>query len=435
MRDYEFGEHLFELRREKGLTQGYIASMLGVSDRAVSKWENGLAKPTVFNLNRLADILGITLDELMNTNKKDTVSQITKIVITGGPCSGKTTSLNRIKKHFESLGYKVLIVPAVGTNMIACGLKPIEAIDYNEYEKLILSSQIALEETFESAVNNLSSEKILIICDRGALDVKAYSTEKDFKLICNDLDVNENELKQEYDAVFHLKTVAKGHEEEYKQVEELRIADIEDAIILDDKTISAWTGHPNLRIIDSYPFIEDKIKKLIKEISTFLNEDDGNYIEKKYLINKPDIDYLDKLKYCKKVHIVQHYLLDSTAKKEVKIVLRRENGNNLYYKVVKGSNGKFSTSISADEYINLLETADPNRASISKDRYNFIFDSKYYKIDIFPFWKDRAILEIDLLSREEKVKMPKFVEVLEDVSDNINYKNSELAKLEHENNQ
>ena len=40
MNNYTFGEHIYELRKERGLTQGDIAAYLGLSDKAISKWEN-----------------------------------------------------------------------------------------------------------------------------------------------------------------------------------------------------------------------------------------------------------------------------------------------------------------------------------------------------------------------------------------------------------
>ena len=50
MRDYDFGNLLYKLRIESGYTQKDIADMLGVTDKAVSKWENGIAKPTTNNI-------------------------------------------------------------------------------------------------------------------------------------------------------------------------------------------------------------------------------------------------------------------------------------------------------------------------------------------------------------------------------------------------
>lgn len=47
MRDYAFGDRLSALRQEHGYSQFQLASLVGVSDKAVSKWETGVAKPRI----------------------------------------------------------------------------------------------------------------------------------------------------------------------------------------------------------------------------------------------------------------------------------------------------------------------------------------------------------------------------------------------------
>ena len=65
MNDYNFGNFVCTLREKKGLTQADVASALGVTPAAVSKWENGSSKPRVEVLFRLAELLGVKPEELM----------------------------------------------------------------------------------------------------------------------------------------------------------------------------------------------------------------------------------------------------------------------------------------------------------------------------------------------------------------------------------
>lgn len=53
-----------ELRKEKGMTQLELAEKIGVTDKAVSKWERDLSCPDINSLPDLAEILGVTVDEL-----------------------------------------------------------------------------------------------------------------------------------------------------------------------------------------------------------------------------------------------------------------------------------------------------------------------------------------------------------------------------------
>ena len=51
--------------------------------------------------------MDIPLEKIISYNKKDKISKVTKVVITGGPSSGKTECIYKVKEHFEKLGYRV----------------------------------------------------------------------------------------------------------------------------------------------------------------------------------------------------------------------------------------------------------------------------------------------------------------------------------------
>lgn len=61
----KFGERLAELRKRNELTQAVLAEKLGISDRAVSKWESAGGYPDITLLPHLADIFGVTTDYLL----------------------------------------------------------------------------------------------------------------------------------------------------------------------------------------------------------------------------------------------------------------------------------------------------------------------------------------------------------------------------------
>lgn len=62
----ELRERIYEERKKKGLSQGDLAAMIGVSGKAVSKWETGEAQPTLENIARLSDIFGVSADYLVS---------------------------------------------------------------------------------------------------------------------------------------------------------------------------------------------------------------------------------------------------------------------------------------------------------------------------------------------------------------------------------
>ncbi len=59
------GELIYKLRKEKKLTQMEVANSLGISDKAVSKWERGLACPDVVLLNELSQLFNVNLNKLL----------------------------------------------------------------------------------------------------------------------------------------------------------------------------------------------------------------------------------------------------------------------------------------------------------------------------------------------------------------------------------
>lgn len=67
----KIGEFICRLRKEKGLTQAELSERLGISNRTVSKWENGDGLPDIAMLPALAKELNITVDELLSAEKRE----------------------------------------------------------------------------------------------------------------------------------------------------------------------------------------------------------------------------------------------------------------------------------------------------------------------------------------------------------------------------
>ncbi len=67
----KMAQFISELRKEKRLTQKELAEQLGVTDKAVSKWERGLSCPDISLLSKLSHLLGVTTSELLNGEKAE----------------------------------------------------------------------------------------------------------------------------------------------------------------------------------------------------------------------------------------------------------------------------------------------------------------------------------------------------------------------------
>ena len=432
MRDYELGNKLYELRKKKNLTQEELAILLDVSDKAVSKWENGTSHPTIINLKKISEIFDISLDELITLEEEKPKQKITKIVLTGGPCAGKTTAMNWIQNFFQKQGYKIIFVPETATELITSGLTPWEAKTPSDFESVLFDIQLAKEKFYEDGAKKLPNEKILMVCDRGLLDNKAYMSKRDFDYLLKSKKLNEIKVRDSYDAVFHLVTAAKGAKKYYNLDNAARTETIEEAAKLDDKLIESWTGHPHFRIIDNSTDFETKMKRLLKEISNVLGEPEPYEIERKFLIEMPDLEYLENLPTCEKVQIVQTYL-KSSDDEEIRIRQRGNKNSFTYSKTrkINVSNLKrieVEERLTEEEYINELLNADPERGQIVKTRYCLAYNNQYFEIDIYPFWKDKAIVEIELTNEKDKIDIPPFINVIDEVTDDFKYRNSEIAR-------
>ena len=148
MNDYSFGKYIFEKRKQSGDSQNELGRKLGVTGKAVSKWENGSAKPKVQIIRKMAALWGISVEELLKAKEEDKKMNITKIVITGGPCAGKTTGMSWIQNAFTERGYTVLFVPETATELISGGVAPWTCSSNSEYQKCQMKLQQEKEKVF-----------------------------------------------------------------------------------------------------------------------------------------------------------------------------------------------------------------------------------------------------------------------------------------------
>lgn len=360
--------------------------------------------------------------------------EISKIVVTGGPCGGKSTAMSWIQSAFGQMGYTVLFVPETATELITAGIAPWTCGGNLDFQKSLMSLQLKKEQIFENAAQSMQKDKVLIVCDRGAIDNKVYMNDEEFADIMDFIGINEVELRDTYDAVFHLVTAAKGAESFYTTSNNsARTETVDEAAAMDDKFISAWTGHPHFRVIDNSTNFEDKMKRLIMEISSFLGEPEPYEIERKFLIEYPDLDWLQSNANCHKVEIIQTYL-NSSDDDEIRVRQRGENGNYIYIQTIKKNVSdikriEVEKRLSQEEHLSLLMNADTSKRQIRKDRYCLTYDNQYFEIDIYPFWDDKAIMEIELCDENAPIRFPENISIIKEVTKDPAYKNSALANI------
>ena len=92
MTNTSIGEVISTLRKEKGMTQKELADKLNITDKAVSKWERGISFPDTATIPKLAEILEVSVEELMNAktvpmSEQKSAGQIVNIILKAIPAA------------------------------------------------------------------------------------------------------------------------------------------------------------------------------------------------------------------------------------------------------------------------------------------------------------------------------------------------------------
>ena len=361
--------------------------------------------------------------------------EIKKIVLTGGPCAGKTTALVKITEYFSGFGYKVFNVPEVPTIYSTAGwnyLTPNRDL-YYQGERAILETQLALEDQF-MRLAEVCARPVLIVCDRGTMDISAYIKPEEWEEITAMAGTNSNELRERYDAVLHLVSAADGAEQYYTtatnatRYEKANEEGLQLARELDKKVIRAWMGHPHLRVINNHDNFDNKLNRVLNEISKVVGLPQPVHDERIFRV-----EITGEIPESNESEITQTYLVAEPGC-EVRLRRREFQGG----KVINVHRTKKRISetdvieterrINNNLYEQMLQQADPYRCTIKKRRQSFIWKGQFFEIDTFqePV-NDLVMMETKGISEQETINFPPFIKVLEDVTGNSKYLNYNIA--------
>ncbi len=154
----------------------------------------------------------------------------------------------------------------------------------------------------------------------------------------------------------------------------------------------------------------------------------GFEIERKYLIQMPTEEVL---KEACRIDMVQTYLTSEKGT-TARVRMAKTDDSVIYYHTVKKRLTALTciedeVEITEEEYNKLLATKDKNRYPITKTRYKLPYQNHIFEIDIYPFWQDKAVMEVELSSEDEEAQLPPSITVIKEVTDDVSYKNFALA--------
>jgi len=361
--------------------------------------------------------------------------RIHKLVLTGGPCGGKTTGQARLATFFENLGWKVFRVPETATVLMSGGisfgeLNEEQVLDFQEH---LVVTMMALEETYFSMAEKCT-QNVLIIADRGVMDASAFISRENWERILTKLNLEDIEISDNrYHQVVHMQSAALGAEKFYTTEDHAaRFEGLELARERDRRAMDSWRDHPYVDIIDNRSDFDSKINKLIDVVVRRIGINIGdrfkaNSRKVKFVVSSLPKDEEFPVKFTD-FQVVHHYLHSAQRGFQTRLRKRVRNGRATYTFTVRkpqiqGQTVEVKQPISQRDYTNLLSHRDDGHLPVFKTRRCFLYQNQQYQLDMYkspchPRCKNLILLETftTLNDQEIMASLPPFLRVKREVT-------------------
>ena len=372
-------------------------------------------------------------------NSTAPIHLIPKFVLTGGPCAGKTTAKEYLQEKLRDYGFTPFFIPEIPTEFILNGITPdANGFTRDQFQELLVQEVLRREAIYTRMIRRSSAPNKVIICDRGIMDVLAYSDPELFFFWLDKHGGLErlNARDERYDAVFHLVTAAQGAEEFYTLGNnKARIETLSEARKMDIRTLDAWKNHEHVHIIDNSTDFAGKMRRLLQKMCHQLGIPVPLEIERKFLVEAPDLKKIPI--QVEAVNLEQAYLISADQSISRRIRKREQDGACMFLETNKQSvrprvRVERQWPITKNQYLtSLAYEQDPECVPIHKKRFCFPWEYQYFALDSFekPDWvRGLWILEIELTEEQQEVKLPSFLNIIKEVTDDPAFTNSELAR-------
>lgn len=345
---------------------------------------------------------------------------VKRIVLTGGPCAGKSSSLDLIQDYLVNKGYVVYTVQESATELINSGIKPFgnNKLDLLKFQEVILKYQLDKEQLIEYVAKNYETDKdIVIIYDRSVIDNKAYIGQNAFDNLLSKYNLKELELLDKYDLVIHLETAAKRHAYTTENNKARSESELE-AIELDTKTYDAWKLHKNLVRVKCYEKFEDKQSRILEICENTFSKNSRKQF--KYILDEKKCNFNSLLNTSNCVDITQYYLeFNDKYEHRLRVVKYKDYIKYFYTVQNKCENGisyVIYDNLIDENIYNMLINTKTIKNKVNKTRYYFTYNEVKFHLDIFEDGK--IILE----STDDNFEQTSF-QIIDDVTADVNYLN------------
>ena len=353
--------------------------------------------------------------------------QIFKIVLTGGPCAGKTTILNAVSKYLKESNIPFVTVPETATELIINGITPSSMKTY-DFQKMIMKRQLTKEHDAEEYfLNNFANhDKCVIIYDRGIFDGAAYMDGIEFERLLSEFELKGMSNIDKYDLVLDLLSVASCKKEAYNLDNEARSETVTEAEILDTKTSNAWSNHHNLKLLSSKVSIEEETQTVLSYIKNILNEFEKQ--EKvKYPVNifKSSLSIYSALK---RINVTEcHFEVGLPKDYHFVVSKRNTSGESYILEIYQEIKDKILTIYHKVIDYNTYESIYNNYQllkSVDKKEINFIANQTFYRLNQYG---DKVFIEIQNNTSSNEYPLPEGIVIYR--NPNIKIEDPSTARL------
>ncbi len=373
---------------------------------------------------------------------------ITFVAADGGSCGGKSTMIAMAVSKMPEYGIPTLMVPEVATQLFSSGFDIKQILGDQsrviQFQKQMINAQINFENMYLSFLSLLPGDKKLCITDRGRMSGAQHVEKEIFEAIMHDMGYKISDMRDCYDAVFHIQSAAIGAEVFYNYDNTVRYETLEEAQVKDIRARAAWLGHEHLYPIENRDIhgmqidFETKKKNFMKALFHALHIPAPLEIERKFLLDLLVKFLIPRDAVC--ANIEQYYLLPATPaipNTERRIRRKTFSTDSCFFYTEKksvrpGVRLETEKIISALEYRTLLKEINPECVPIHKTRHSFVSNGQYCQIDVFTEPLQLVVLECELSEETAEFRIPDFLKLftLKEVTDDKRYSNAIIARKE-----
>jgi CYTH domain-containing protein len=367
------------------------------------------------------------------------LKDVKEVVLSGGPCSGKSTAIPYLIEQLQNRGVRLFITPEIPTLIIPGGIPDIGEIGKREPELLykiqeqFLRAHLEFRNRCRAFADIFHNDKRMILCDRGAVDGDPYVPFGLFWNMVAEHGLRPYDVMESYDGVVYMRSAARLGKSFYTTEDNgARTENYEEAVARDEATLRAWFGHPHLTIIESCENFSAKLRRVLQAALRILGMPVPLEIERKFLLRDIPDCATEAMCHAQKVLIEQTYCLMPDGE-EFRIRKRTFRNASVYYKTKKTVinsrvREEYEIVISPLEYIWFQKFRELGTGVIQKERFYFVHNNQYFELDRFLNVPGSVLLEAELTEENDYLAIPPFCDVVREVTDEPFWRNREIAR-------